>query len=135
MEFSPPFLLHKNLAEVKELSLERIFRTLVSLDLSQIDAKVYMFLALAGPKKTLNIVNNLKISKQQISQSLVNLKKRGIIFRDLENQNEFSALPFEKALELLIKTEKAKTQILQETKKSLLSDWKTSITEKEDEKS
>ena len=115
-------MFHKNSAEVKELSLERIFRALVSLDLSQVDAKVYMFLALAGPKKTLSIVNNLKISRQQISQSLINLQKRGIIFRDNENQNEFSALPFEKALELLIKTEKVKTQILQETKKSLLSD-------------
>lgn len=107
----------------------------MSLDLSQIDAKVYMFLALAGPKKTLNIVNNLKISRQQISQSLVNLQKRGLIFGDLENQNEFSALPFEKALELLIEAEKVKTQILQETKKTLLSDWKTSMTEKDAEKS
>ena len=119
--------------EVNKLSLERIFKALVSLDLSQIDAKVYMFLALAGPKKTLNIVNNLKISKQQISQSLISLQKRGIIFGDLENQNEFSALPFEKALELLIKTEKVKTQILQETKKTLLSDRKTSRTSKDDE--
>lgn len=114
------------------MSLERVFKTLVSLDLSQIDARVYIFLALTGPKNTLNIVNNLRTSKQQISQSLAHLKKRGIIFGDLENQNEFSALPFEKALELLIKTEKAKTQILQETKKSLLSDWKTSLTEKEE---
>ena len=117
------------------MSLERIFKALLSLDLSHIDARVYIFLALTGPKNTLNIVNNLKISKQQISQSLLHLQNRGIIFADLENQNEFSALPFEKALELLIKTEKAKTQILQETKKSLLSDWKPSLTEKDDEKS
>jgi sugar-specific transcriptional regulator TrmB len=121
--------------EVNELSLERVFKALVSLDLSQNDAKVYMFIALTGRKNTLNIVNNLKISKQQISQSLTNLQNRGIIFADRENQNEFFALPFEKALELLIKTEKAKTQILRETKKILLSDWKASLTEKDDEKS
>lgn len=112
------------------MSLQRVFKALVSLDLSQIDARVYMFLALTGPKKTLSIVNNLKISKQQISQSLTHLQNRGIISADLENQNKFSALPFEKALELLIKTEKAKTQILQETKKDLLSDWKTSARKK-----
>lgn len=129
------FFLFQNLKEVKKLSIERIFRALVSLDLSQIDARVYIFLALAGPKNTLNIVSNLKISRQQISQSLSHLQHRGIVFTDLENQNEFSALPFEKALELLIKTEKAKTQIIQETKESLLSDWKTSLTEKDDEKS
>ena len=117
------------------MSLERVFKALLSLDLSQTDAKVYVFLALTGPKNTLNIVNNLKISKQQISQSIINLQNRGVITADLENQNEFSAIPFERALELLIKTEKAKTQILQETKKSLLSDWKTSLTEKDNEKS
>jgi sugar-specific transcriptional regulator TrmB len=116
------------------VSLERIFKTLMSLDLSQIDARVYIFLALTGPQNTLNIVSNLKISAQQISQSLTYLQNKGIIFADLENQNEFSALPFEKALELLIKTEKVKTHILQETKKSLLLDWKTS-TEKDEEKS
>lgn len=112
------------------MSLQRVFKALVSLDLSQIDARVYIFLALTGPKKTLSIVNNLKISKQQISQSLTHLQNRGIISADLENQNKISALPFEKALELLIKTEKAKTQILQETKKDLLSDWKTSARKK-----
>ena len=117
------------------MSLERIFKALVSLDLSHIDAKVFMFLALMGPKKKLGIMNDLKISKQQISQSLVNLQNRGVIFTDLKNKNEFVALPFEKALELLIKTEKVKTQILQETKKPLLSDWKTSIAEKEKVKS
>ena len=116
------------------MSLQHLFKALVSLDLSQIDVKVYMILALSGPKTKLGIVNDLKINKQQISQSLVNLKNRGIIFADLKNQNEYVALPFEKALELLIKTEKAKTQILKETKKTLLSDWKTSTTEKDDEK-
>ena len=129
------FFVFQELVEVNELSLERVFKALLSLDLSQNDAKVYMFIALTGRKNTLNIVNNLKISKQQISQSLTNLQNRGIIFTDRKNQNEFSALPFEKALELLIKTEKAKTQILRETKKILLSDWKASLTEKDDEKS
>ena len=117
------------------MSLERIFKALLSLDLSQFDAKVYIFLALTGPKKKMSIVNDLKINKQQISKSLLNLQNIGIIFADPKNQNEFSALPFERALELLIKTEKAKTQILKETKKTLLSDWKTSITQKDEEKS
>jgi predicted transcriptional regulator len=117
------------------LSLERVFKALLSLDLSQIDAKVYMFIALTGPKRKLSIVNGLKISKQQISQSLVNLQNRGIIFTDFKNRNEFVALPFEKALEQLIKTEKVKTQILTETKKTLFLDWKTSMTEKDTEKS
>ena len=112
------------------MSLERIFKALVSLGLSQTDARVYIFLALKGPEKASSIVENIRISKQQIYRSLKHLQNKGIIIVDIENQNAFSALPFEKALELLIKTEKAKTQILQETKKDLLSDWKTSARKK-----
>ena len=109
------------------MSLERIFKALVSLGLSQNDARVYMFLALTGPKKALRIVRNLKISKQQICRSLKNLQNKGIIVADIENQNAFSALPFDKALESLIKMEKKQTLIIQETNETLLSNWKTMI--------
>jgi len=99
----------------------------VSLGLSQTDARVYIFLALKGPEKALNIVKNLKISKQQIYRSLKHMQNKGIIVADIENQNAFSALPFEKALESLIEMEKKQTLIIQETKETLLSNWKTVI--------
>jgi hypothetical protein len=44
---------------------------------------------------------------------------------DVDVKGVFSALLFEKALELLIEAEKTQAQILQETKETLLSDWKT----------
>jgi sugar-specific transcriptional regulator TrmB len=107
------------------LSLERVFKALVSLGLSQTDARVYMFLALKGPKKAKVLVDNLKLSRQQIHRSLKHLQGKGIIVADVDRQGAFSALLFEKALELLIETEKAQTQILQETKETALSEWKT----------
>ena len=116
--------------EVKKLSLERVFKALTSLGLSESDARVYMFLALKGPTKTGNIVNDLKMSRQQIHRSLKFLQDKRIVFADRKNQDVFSALLFEKALELLIETEEEKTEILQETKKSILQDWKTSTRKK-----
>jgi sugar-specific transcriptional regulator TrmB len=116
--------------EVKKLSLERVFKALTSLGLSESDARVYMFLALKGPTKTGNIVNDLKMSRQQIHRSLKFLQDKRIVFADRKNQDVFSALLFEKALELLIETEEEKTEILQETKKSILQDWKTSTKKK-----
>jgi sugar-specific transcriptional regulator TrmB len=116
--------------EVKKLSLERVFKALTSLGLSESDARVYIFLALKGPTKTGNIVNDLKMSRQQIHRSLKFLQDKRIIFADRKNQDVFSALLFEKALELLIETEEEKTEILQETKKSILQDWKTSTKKK-----
>ena len=116
--------------EVKKLSLERVFKALTSLGLSESDARVYMFLALKGPTKTGNIVNDLKMSRQQIHRSLKFLQDKRIVFADRKNQDVFSALLFEKALELLIETEEEKTEILLETKKSILQDWKTSTRKK-----
>jgi sugar-specific transcriptional regulator TrmB len=116
--------------EVKKLSLERVFKALTSLGLSESDARVYIFLALKGPTKTGNIVNDLKMSRQQIHRSLKFLRDKRIVFADRKNQDVFSALLFEKALELLIETEEEKTEILQETKKSILQDWKTSTKKK-----
>jgi sugar-specific transcriptional regulator TrmB len=111
--------------EVKKLSLERIFKALVSLGLSEHDARVYVYLALKGPTKTGNIVNDLKMSRQQIYRSLEYLQDKGIVFADSTSRGVFSALLFEKALKLLIDTEKTKNQILQDTKEVLLSDFKT----------
>jgi sugar-specific transcriptional regulator TrmB len=106
------------------LSLERIFKALVSLGLSQIEGRVYIFLALNGPEKGKNIVKNLKISKQQIYRSLKHLQDKGIIVSDSENKNSFSALPFEEALKSLIRKEKEQNEMMQKT---LLSTWKTMI--------
>jgi sugar-specific transcriptional regulator TrmB len=106
------------------LSLERIFKALVSLGLSQIEARVYIFLALKGPKKGVSIVKNLKISKEQIYRSLKHLQDKGIIVSDPESKNSFSALPFEEALKSLIRKEKEQTKMMQKT---LISTWKTMI--------
>jgi sugar-specific transcriptional regulator TrmB len=112
------------------MSRERIFKALVSLGLSEYDARVYVYLALKGPTKTGNIVNDLKMSRQQIYRSLKYLQGKGIVFADSTSRGVFSALLFEKALKLLIEMEKEMTEILQETKKSILQDWKTSTRKK-----
>jgi sugar-specific transcriptional regulator TrmB len=108
------------------LSLERIFKALVSLGLSEIEARVYVLLALKGPEKAVSIVKNLQISKQQIYRSLEQLQDKGIIVSDPESKKSFSALPFEETLKLLIRKEKEQNEMMQRT---LLSTWKTMILE------
>ena len=108
------------------MSLERVFKALLSVGLSESDAQVYMYLALKGPKKAGSILDHLKMSRQQIRRSLEHLQDKGIVFADAEDQGVFSALLFEKALALLIEREKEKTEILKKNKESLLQDWKTS---------
>ena len=77
-----------------------------------------------GPKKTAKIVDDLKLSKQQIVRSLGNLQDKGVIVLDPESKNSFSALPFEEALKSLIRKEKDQTEMKQ---KKLLINWKAMI--------
>ena len=104
------------------MSLERIFKALVSLGLSEPDARVYIYLALRGPKKLESIVYDLEISRDQIVQSLENLQNKNITISDPKSKNGLSVLPFEKALKLLIKAEKEQIIISEE---NLLSNWKS----------
>ncbi len=98
----------------------------MSVSLSEPDAKVYVYLALKGPTKAENIVDSLKMSRQQTYSSLKYLQDKGVVFPDSKKRGAFSALLFEKALELLIETEKEKAEILKDTKRTLLQDWKAS---------
>jgi len=70
------------------------------------------------------IVDDLKLSKQQIVRSLGNLQDKGIIVLDPESKNSFSALPFEETLKSLITKEKDQTKMKQ---KKLLLNWKAMI--------
>ena len=106
------------------MSLERVFKALVSLGLSQTDARVYIFLALKGPEKAASIVKKLKISKQQIYRSLLYLQDNGVIVANDERKSSFSALPFEEALKSLIMKEKEQTSKMENT---LISTWKTIV--------
>ena len=102
------------------MSLERIFKALVSLGLSKSDTRVYIFLALEGPKKVQSIVENLKMGRHRICRILKNLQNKKIVVSSIKDENIYSALPFEEALELLIKTEKNQTNAIQEKKLILL---------------
>ena len=97
----------------------------MSLGLSQTDARVYIYLATKGPKKARDIINNLTINKRQIYRSLKRLQNKSVIIANDEHPAEFSALPFEEVLDLLIKIKKEQAQAVHETKKELLSSWLT----------
>lgn len=105
------------------MSQEEVLKTLVSFGLTEIDAQVYVFLAKKGAQKGRDICKALKITKQQLYPSLKNLKKRGIVSSTIEHPARFSAIPFEKVLDLFIKAKMEETQRLQKSKDEILSKW------------
>lgn len=105
------------------MSLERIFKALVKLGLSETDARVYIHLATKEPNKAKNIATSLNINKQQIYHSLKRLQTKEIVKSNNEHPATFTALPFEKALDKLIDAKAEEEQNIEQNKEELLAAW------------
>jgi sugar-specific transcriptional regulator TrmB len=111
------------------LSQERVIDTLMSFGLTRMDAKIYILLAKKGSIKAIEVGKALKMSKPQLYRSLKNLERIGIVSATLEHPAKFSAVTFEKALDLLAKAKMKKAleeaQHIQESKDELLANWQS----------
>ena len=103
------------------MSSEKIIKALERLGLSRVEAEVYFYIANKGPQKAINMAYALNVSKSKFYVILRNLLDKGLVSKDHTN---YSALPFEKALELLITREKKQARHILESKKQLLASWK-----------
>ena len=108
------------------MSLDRIYSALTSLGLSETDAKVYINLTMKGSAKARDIVNDLGINKRQIYRSLKTLEQKEIILVLATHPAEFSALPFEEVLDMLIELKKEQAKDVKKRRKELISSWKAS---------
>jgi sugar-specific transcriptional regulator TrmB len=106
------------------VSQEKVFEALEGLGLEKFDAQVYVFLGKRGPQKGKEIAKALKISRPHLYHILKTLQNRGLINATLERPARFSAMPFEKALDLFVKSKMEEAQRLQYAKVELLSNWK-----------
>ena len=107
------------------MSLERVLKTLEGFGLSRMDAEVYVSLAKKGPKKGRELANALQVTKQQLYPSLKNLKNKGIVTASLERPASFSAVAFEKVVELLIAIKVEQAEAFKKTKKELMDNWRS----------
>jgi sugar-specific transcriptional regulator TrmB len=109
-------------------------KTLINLGFTETDAQIYVFLTTEGPRKARDIAEAVNLYSQQLYRILKKLQNKGMVIASLEYPTLFSAVLFEKVLDLIVKAKKEQHKALQESKKELLSTWR-SITEKDDEKS
>ena len=108
--------------------------TLMHLGFTKTEAQVYLYLTTEGPKKSDQIAKALNISIQYLNQSLKKMQDESIIQVSPKYSNIFSVVPFEKVLDLLIKTNIEEAKRMIKNKKELLSSWRA-MTEKNEEKS
>ncbi len=107
------------------MSLERVLKILESLGLQRADAEMYIYLAKKGPKREQELFRAFKMTDAQLRSSLENLQTRGVVTATLEQSALFSAVAFERALDLLIRVNIEHAQIIKETKKEILKNWQT----------
>ena len=106
---------------------ERVFKTLTGLGFSEIEAQVYVFLSKKGIKRGRDISLALKMNKQQLYPSLKNLQNKGVVSVTLEHPAQFSAIPFEKVLDLHLKTKMEEVRRIQKNKDQILNDWQSIV--------
>jgi len=99
-----------------------VIKALVSLGLTRLEAEVYVYIGKKGPQTVMDLDKALNYNKQKIYTSLKNLQTKGLVTKD---RTIFSTLPFEEALDLLIKMEKQQAQAMHESKEELLATWET----------
>lgn len=103
------------------MSLERILQILADLGLTKTEIKVYLYLAKEGPKTAQEISKSLCINKRQLYRTLGKLRKTKLIIIKVENVSNYSAISFDKTLDLLIKSKINQAKSIREDKKDFLT--------------
>jgi sugar-specific transcriptional regulator TrmB len=105
--------------------MESLMETLKSIGLREKEVNVYIHLAKKGAKKAREISNELKIDRVQLYRILKNLQNSGMVESSFEHPAYFTAIPFEKVLDLFIGAKEEEARVLKIKRNSLLSQWRS----------
>jgi sugar-specific transcriptional regulator TrmB len=87
------------------MSRKRIVSTLTNLGLSKEEIRIYVFLAMEGPREAQTVAKTLKITQIDAANCLEILKNKGLVtIIDSIVPSTMYAIPFENALDLLVET-------------------------------
>ena len=106
------------------MSLERVLKTLESFGFSKVGAEVYVYLAKRGPKEGKDLAIAMKLPKNQLYHILATLQKKGFVYTNTESPALFSALAFERLLDMMIELKDEEAQVTRDRRKELLSSWR-----------
>jgi HTH-type transcriptional regulator, sugar sensing transcriptional regulator len=102
-----------------------IEETLTRFGLLKNEIRVYMYLARAGEKKAGEIAEAITLHRTETYRILRDLEKKGIVFSIFEKPLKFTAVPLDKAIDLLVDAEKIKIKLLEQEKTSLVELWQS----------
>jgi HTH-type transcriptional regulator, sugar sensing transcriptional regulator len=103
--------------------LVTIEETLSRFGLLKNEIKVYLYLARAGEKKAGEIAEAISLHRTETYRILRDLEKKGILFSVFEKPLKFTAVPLDKAIDLLVDAQKMKIKLLEKEKANLVELW------------
>ncbi len=114
-------LVKKDQSYNKQIST--IQETLSRFGLLKNEVKVYLYLARAGEMKAGDIAEAISLHRTETYRILKELEKRGIVFAIFEKPLKFTAVPLDKAIDLLVDAQKIEINLLENEKVGLLELW------------
>jgi len=115
---------HNSTVETK-VAQKKAKNVLLDHGLTNKEADIYIFLAKNVILTGGEISKRTKIARSLVYRILKNLQTKGLVEPTLESPTRFVAVPFDKALDLIIKTKKQEALKVEREKQDLLEDWKT----------
>jgi len=103
--------------------LTTIEETLARFGLLKNEIKVYLYLARVGEKKAGEIAESISLHRTETYRILRDLEKKGILFSVFEKPLKFTAVPLDKAIDLLVDAQKMKIRLLEKEKANLVELW------------
>jgi HTH-type transcriptional regulator, sugar sensing transcriptional regulator len=103
--------------------LTTIEETLSRFGLLKNEIKVYLYLARVGEKKAGEIAEAISLHRTETYRILRDLEKKGILFSIFEKPLKFTAVPLDKAIDLLVDAQKMKIKLLEKEKANVIELW------------
>ncbi len=105
--------------------LSTVEETLSRFGLLKNEIRVYLHLARSGKMKAGEISEAISLHRTETYRILRDLEKKGIVFSIFEKPLKFTAVPFDKAIDLLVDAEKIKIRLLEQEKTNLVEIWQS----------
>ena len=103
--------------------LSTIEETLARFGLLKNEIRVYLHLARVGQKKAGEIAEAISLHRTETYRILRDLERKGILFSVFEKPLKFTAVPIDKAIDLLVDAQKMRIKLLEKEKANIVELW------------
>ena len=94
--------------------MEKLVKELKSLGLTSQEAQIYVFFAKNNSSQKKEVMSQLDMGEQELTDSLQRLTKKGFMETKLEDSNIFSVIPLQIVMERLINEKLREAQEIRE---------------------